>query len=88
MFRRAILIEPTYADPYLTWGWPTLAKRRARGAGRLSELRAVNPEAAARLAVFLGPPRGSEVSRISDHPEDRLTDPLSVLALKVQAREM
>jgi Flp pilus assembly protein TadD len=56
MFRRAILLNPSYPDPYLNLALAYLSQNDARSALTVyRDLRAVNPEAAARLAVFLGP---------------------------------
>jgi len=56
MFRRAILLNPSYPDPYLNLAMAHLSQKDARSALAVyRDLRAVNPEAAARLAVFLGP---------------------------------
>jgi tetratricopeptide (TPR) repeat protein len=56
LFRLAIGIRPSYADPYMNLAMAYLSQRDTRSALAVyRDLRAVDPEAAARLAAFLGP---------------------------------
>jgi tetratricopeptide (TPR) repeat protein len=56
VFRLAIRIAPSYTDSYLNLGLAYLSLNDTRAAAAVyRDLRAVNREAAARLAVFLGP---------------------------------